>query len=491
MNRDRIVGSRIPTPTRAERSRGLSGGHGSRLWIGIGATLLLFASACGNRVPGETSLQAGADNGAAVGSESSGVDVAPTGDTGTEVQPGAATSDTSVDPGVTSGDAAPTGGSPAAGTPSAGPAAAGPAKYDQGASDSEITFGSVSSITGVLEAVRPEAARAYFKLVNERGGVNGRKLNLRIYDDTWDVARHAALVRQAFEQDKVFAFTANFGILTDHGARAYLDSKKIPVIGGDLVDTRFWGASPMAFPHGELEAIAGGRLGGRFAASQGCKRVAAQSYNIDESTGWAAAFKQGLADGGVTGGFVYEGQNSLAETDFTSYALAIKQAKADCVTAGQFDSHTLRLRQALENAGIHPRFVQPSTFYSPILPPTGLFEGDFGVLPTDILENNANPAIAELNQNVYRLEPGLKNKMNGWGLSAWASAKLTVAALERAGNNLTRDNLISVLTSGEKFDTGISPPISFKAGPSSGSSCATVVQITGKGFRTAKGNFCL
>lgn len=489
MSADRIVRSRvlatsIGSPIRRRSRRGAS----ARLWIGACATLALFGSGCGNRVPGETTLQATPDGGVVVaGSELGGADSSQAADPAAGVQPG--------DP---SGDAGGTPGDPAAAAPGAAPtegAAAGPsggpAKYDQGASDSEITFGSVSSITGVLEAVRPEAARAYFKLINERGGVNGRKLNLRIYDDTWDVARHAALVRQAFEQDKVFAFTANFGILTDHGGRAYLESKNIPVIGGDLVDTRFWGASSMAFPHGELEAVAGGRLAGRFAASQGCKRVAAQSYNIDESTGWAAAFKQGLADGGVSGGFVYEGQNSLAETDFTSYALAIKQAKADCVTAGQFDTHTLRLREALENAGIHPRFVQPSTFYSPVLPPSGLFEGDFGVLPTDILENTGNPAIAELNQNIYRLEPGLRNKMNGWGLSAWASAKLTVEALKRAGNNLTRDNLISVLTSGDKFETGISPAISFKSGANSGSSCATVVQITGKGFRTAKGNFCL
>lgn len=463
-------------------------------------TVSLIAAACGNRTPGETSLATGGsvatDNGVGATDPASGMDVGDSGGAPVEdLEPGAGPESTgggeSAGPsgdGVAASDSA----AAATGPGSTGDGApAGPATYDQGAGDSEITFGSVSSITGVLEAVRPEAARAYFKLINERGGVNGRTLNLRIYDDQWDVARHAALVRQAFEQDKVFAFTGNFGILTDHGANAYVESKNIPVIGGDLVDTKFWGASPMAFPHGELEAVAGGRLGGRFAAAQGCKRVAAQSYNIEESTGWAKAFEQGLADAGVSGGFVYEGQNSLAETDFTSYALAIKQSDADCVTAGQFDTHTLRLRQAMENAGIRPLMVQPSTFYSPLLPSSGLHDGDFGVLPTDILENNANPAIAEINENIYRLEPGLRGKMNGWALSAWASAKLAVEAVRRAGNNLTRENLVSVLQSGDTFDTGISPPISFASGPKTGSKCATIIQISGDSFRTVKGNSCL
>jgi len=401
--------------------------------------------------------------------------------------------------GGASGAAAPAG-QPAPGPAPANPAqpaipapATGPAKYDSGAGDKEIVFGSVSSLTGVAGFIQPQGGRAYFKYLNDKfGGVNGRKLSLNIYDDQWDVTRHAALVRQAVEQDKVFAFTAHMGVLTDHGAVAYLEEKKVPVIGGDSVDVRAWGVSPMFFPQSELEAINGGRLMGRFAASQGCKRVAAQSYNVDESTRWAASFKKGLEDAGFKAGFVYEGQNSLAETDFTAYAAQIKSAQADCMTMGQFDTHAIRLRQALKQVGHTLRMFQPSTFYSPAMRESGLFEGDYGLLGVDIPENAAsNPAVAEFVANVEKYEPTLRGKVNGWAINAWAAAKIAAEAVKRMGNTLTRENLLGTLNSFTDVDLGIVPPVTFRPGPNPGSTCGNVIHIKSSKFVTLQRNFCI
>src|SRR5205085_9815399 len=83
-------------------------------------------------------------------------------------------------------------------------------KYpDQGISDAEIKIGGSFSFTGPLAATAPlgQGMAAYFKSVNDQGGVNGRKINFVTYDDAYDPAKLAENARKLNEQDKVFAFT--------------------------------------------------------------------------------------------------------------------------------------------------------------------------------------------------------------------------------------------------------------------------------------------
>jgi branched-chain amino acid transport system substrate-binding protein len=368
------------------------------------------------------------------------------------------------------------------------------ATYDSGASDSEIVFGSVSSMSGILDVLRPQAARAYFSYVNDKlGGINGRKLKLLIYDDQWDVTRHAALVRQAFEQDKIFAFTAQLAFLTNRGGVPYMASHKVPVIGGEGVDLQAWGVSPFYYPQSELEAVYGGQLGGRLAVEQGCKKIASQTYNVDEGRSYADAFLKGLKAAGGPPSFVYRGENGLTETDFTAYAVQIKQAAADCVTAGMFDTHITRLKQALKQVGHPVKFVLPSTIYSPLVLESGLYDGDVGILPTDIPESaKDNPGMAEFLANVTKYEPSLKGKINGWAIKAWASAQMAVEAVKRADDNLTRANIIKILDSFDNVDLGGTvPPITFGPGPKGGQKCGAVVQVAGGQFKVLKRWYCL
>lgn len=370
-------------------------------------------------------------------------------------------------------------------------AAAGPAKYDKGASDTSIRFGSVSALTGLVpDFMQPRGARAYFKFRNAQGGVNGRQMELLIYDDQWDVTRNAALTRQAVQNDGVFAFVANFSPLASHGGLAFIEENKIPVVGGDMINLRTWGKSPNYYPESYLESVAGGRLAGRVAADNGCTRVAGLSLSADESRSWIDAFLQGLKDRGVSD-FVYRADVSLAETDYTPYVASMRSAKADCFTMGGETSHFVRLRRAMSQQGYQARGIMPSSAYDPrYVDDAPGSEGDFAVVQYDILENKgSNPAVAEFVTNASRFEPGMKQ--NGYSLLAWVSAKIAAEAITRMGNEITRDRLFETLNAFSNYDNGITPLLTFREGPHQGATCGNLIKLAGGTWTMAKRNLCL
>src|SRR5438552_13199969 len=78
-------------------------------------------------------------------------------------------------------------------------------KYDEGATDTEIKIGNTNPYSGNLSAYGTigKAIDAYFKMVNEQGGINGRKINFITYDDGYAPPKTVEMVRKLVEEDKV------------------------------------------------------------------------------------------------------------------------------------------------------------------------------------------------------------------------------------------------------------------------------------------------
>jgi len=111
-----------------------------------------------------------------------------------------------------------------ASTAGAGPAA------DPGLTSSTVLLGGTVPLTGEAAAfgsVGP-GAKAYFDYVNARGGVNGRKIEYRYYDDAYNPAQTVQLTRRLVEQDKVFAIFNSIGTANNLAIRDYLNAQKVP-----------------------------------------------------------------------------------------------------------------------------------------------------------------------------------------------------------------------------------------------------------------------
>ena len=103
-------------------------------------------------------------------------------------------------------------------------------KYDNGASDTEIKLGHCGPYSGPASAygVIGKGIEAYWKSVNDAGGINGRKVNFVTLDDGYSPAKTVEVVRQLVEQDKVLCLFNTLGTPSNTAIQKYMNQKKVP-----------------------------------------------------------------------------------------------------------------------------------------------------------------------------------------------------------------------------------------------------------------------
>jgi branched-chain amino acid transport system substrate-binding protein len=103
-------------------------------------------------------------------------------------------------------------------------------KYDNGATDTEIKLGHAGPYSGPASAygVIGKGIEAYWKSVNEGGGINGRKINFVTLDDGYNPAKTVEVVRQLVEQDKVLCLFNTLGTPSNTAIQKYMNQKKVP-----------------------------------------------------------------------------------------------------------------------------------------------------------------------------------------------------------------------------------------------------------------------
>jgi branched-chain amino acid transport system substrate-binding protein len=103
-------------------------------------------------------------------------------------------------------------------------------KYSDGASDTEIKIGHTNPYSGPASSygVIGKSLQAYWKSVNEAGGINGRKVNFISYDDGYQPPKTVEMVRKLVEEDKILACFNTLGTPCNTAIHKYMNSKKVP-----------------------------------------------------------------------------------------------------------------------------------------------------------------------------------------------------------------------------------------------------------------------
>src|SRR6201994_1793176 len=103
-------------------------------------------------------------------------------------------------------------------------------KYDTGATDTEIKIGNIMPYSGPASAygVIGKTEEAYFKMINDKGGINGRKIVYVTYDDGYSPPKAVEQVRKLVESDEVLAVFNPLGTPSNTAIQKYLNAKKIP-----------------------------------------------------------------------------------------------------------------------------------------------------------------------------------------------------------------------------------------------------------------------
>jgi branched-chain amino acid transport system substrate-binding protein len=121
------------------------------------------------------------------------------------------------------------------------PFLAGDRQYGQGASDTEIKIGQTMPYSGPLSAssVIGKVQAAYFRMINDHGGVNGRKITLISYDDAATPSKTVEQVRKLIESDEVLFTFQTLGNASNIAVQKYLNDRKIPQLFVAGRSTRF------------------------------------------------------------------------------------------------------------------------------------------------------------------------------------------------------------------------------------------------------------
>ncbi|HLN08372.1 MAG TPA: ABC transporter substrate-binding protein, partial [Xanthobacteraceae bacterium] len=121
-------------------------------------------------------------------------------------------------------------------------------QYDPGASDTEIKVGQTMPYSGPASAYATvgKAQAAYFRMINDQGGIHGRKIILISYDDGYNPAKTVEQVRKLVESDEVLTTFQILGTAPNAAVQKYLNAKHVPQLFAASGATRF--TDPQHFP---------------------------------------------------------------------------------------------------------------------------------------------------------------------------------------------------------------------------------------------------
>ena len=121
-------------------------------------------------------------------------------------------------------------------------------KYDSGATDTEIKIGQTVPFSGPASAYASigKTQAAYFNMINEQGGVNGRRINLIQYDDAYSPPKAVEQVRKLVESDEVLLTFQIIGTPSNAAVQKYLNTKKVPQLFAATGASKF--TDPKNFP---------------------------------------------------------------------------------------------------------------------------------------------------------------------------------------------------------------------------------------------------
>jgi branched-chain amino acid transport system substrate-binding protein len=345
-----------------------------------------------------------------------------------------------------------------------------------GVTPTQITLGATIPLTGPAAAYGSvgRGADAYFKYVDSKGGVFGRKIVYKYLDDEFDVAKTITLTRQLVEQDQVLAIFNSVG--TEHALaiRSYLNDRKVPQL---FVGS---GVSKLATEHakypwsmGYLPSFAGeGAIYGRYIAGHNSKAKIAVLY---ENSDFGKDMLKGLRDGlrgkaKVVGAQSYE----ITDNDVASQLAKLKSTGANTLMLFATPKFAIFGYVGAFRLGWHPQVYVTSVSISPdimkiarVATDRKEIEGSISIafVKDPTAKQWARDKTVELYKSIVRrFLPGAKadDVFNYYGM---AVAYTMVDTLRKAGRNLTRASVLRAATHLDETNPFLLPGVRIQTSP--------------------------
>ena len=324
-------------------------------------------------------------------------------------------------------------------------------QYGPGASDTEIKLGNTMPYSGPASAygVIGKAETAYFNMINEQGGINGRKINFISRDDGYSPPKTVEVVRQLVEEDHVLALFNTLGTPPNSAIRSYLNDNKVPQM---FVATgaNKWN-DPKQFPWTmgwqpsyQIEA----RIYARYILKNiPNAKIAVLYQNDDFGKDYLIGLQQGLGDKAakmIVATKTYETTDPTVDLQIVS----LQGSGANILLVAAIPKFAAQAIRKVYDIGWKPAFFMTNVSISitAVIQPAGP-EKAVGIITAAYLKDPTDPQwqgtpeykdwLAWMKK--YNASANVADANNVYGYSV---SQTMVAVLKQCGNDLTRENLM-------------------------------------------------
>ncbi len=340
------------------------------------------------------------------------------------------------------------------------------AQNGPGVSDKEILICSYQPMTGKISSYfrMGKGADAWFKHVNDNGGVHGRMINFKMVDDKYEPARTKSLVKRFIERDKCFAIVAPLGSAPTAAVIDYITSKNVPLIGaGTGAEKNLTYPSKYVFPLYPSYFMEGQELV-RFASKVfGVKKIGLLYQNDPSGKTHLKGINSVLDKHGIE--LVAAEGYDQKEIDVSSQVISMKNAGAEAVLCSCAPEPAARFYTERKKLGWDVPVINVFFGKSPKVAELAGADAVEGVYFTTIFRdyNSPAPQIQEAKAILAKYYPEEQpDAIHLWGFTG---AQVFTEALRRMGrDNITRDRLVETLEGIDGWKGSVVPEITIGEG---------------------------
>jgi branched-chain amino acid transport system substrate-binding protein len=332
-------------------------------------------------------------------------------------------------------------------------------KYDPGATDTEIKIGQTMPYSGPASAYGTigKVEAAYFKKINDEGGINGRKINLISLDDAYSPPKTVEMVRRLVEQDDVLLLFQSLGTAHNSAVQKYLNTKKVPQL---FIAT---GASRWNDPQGNPWTM-GWQPNYQTETTIYAKHILKEKPNakigvLYQNDDYGKDYLKGLKDGlgDKVKMIVAEVSYEVSDPTIDSQIVQLQGSGADVlvnITTPKFAAQAIRKAYDIGWKPLH-YLNNVSIAVGSVLTPAGL-DKSVGLISTAYFKDPtdtqwaSDTSIAEWTAFMKKYYPdgSLIDATNVYGYTV---AQTMVQVLKQCGDNLTRENVMKQAASLKDF----------------------------------------
>jgi branched-chain amino acid transport system substrate-binding protein len=333
-------------------------------------------------------------------------------------------------------------------------------KYDTGVTDTEIKIGNVEAYSGPVSAygVIGKTEDAYFKMINDAGGINGRKINFISYDDGYSPPKTVEQVRKLIESDEVFLIFNALGTPTQTAVQKYQNTKKVPQLFIASGASK-WN-DPKEFPW-TMGFQPSYRVEARIFAKYILKtkpdaKVAVFYQNDDFGKDYVAGLKEVFGDK-TSSILIAEESYETTEPSIDSHIVKLKGTGADVlvnISTPKFAAQAIKKMAEMEWKPMHV-MTDVSISIGAVMKPAG-FENCEGILSALYIKDASDPqwkddaGMKKFMTFIDKYMPGA-NVADANLVYGYAAAQTMVQVLKQAGDDLTRENVMKQAASLKDF----------------------------------------